>query len=380
MAELAVCTATSAAAIAPSASAECEEAPQSDLFSSLVKCLQESAEGGGQKVSAKDEDAPDKKEKESAVYICLCPAIPQAQDPESADSPERLSIEAAVGETQTPETYIPEARAERPDAKAPPDPPKEPQIFFEQAEQAKADTYAAADRQIFAAGTHETESFEAGRGETDAPGRFEIGESLKAKAERQDRPEFEAVSQSGAQRGFVRMPEGIETEPTAGTSGIKAGLARLSEELAPSEQTPEAQIVRSVKENLLQGRNEFTFRLKPRSLGEVTITLSLKEEKIEMSIKSETQSTKELILGRLGELRSELEASGYAVDSFNVETRAQGSADLGAGAYSQPRETGQGGYRHQPPIDKRGRQGGGDGQSEAAARRVLRSGIINYRA
>ena len=129
MAELAVCTATSAAAIAPSASAECEEAPQSDLFSSLVKCLQESAEGGGQKVSAKDEDAPDKKEKESAVYICLCPAIPQAQDPESGQ-PRASTIEAAVGETQTPERTS-RKRGLRP-TPMPPDPPKEPQIFGKQ--------------------------------------------------------------------------------------------------------------------------------------------------------------------------------------------------------------------------------------------------------
>ncbi|MPN12646.1 hypothetical protein SDC9_159965 [bioreactor metagenome] len=113
----------------------------------------------------------------------------------------------------------------------------------------------------------------------------------------------------------------------------------ISEKPGNTSESPVIQIADSVKDNITAGRDNFTLRLKPEGLGNVTVTMSFKKEKIEMRIKSDTAMTKELIATQLGELKNELESSGYKIDTLNVESQPhqQTLSDPNTGSYSHQR-------------------------------------------
>ena len=113
----------------------------------------------------------------------------------------------------------------------------------------------------------------------------------------------------------------------------------------------------------------------------------MKKEKIGLNIKSAADSTKELIAAQLGELKSELEASGYEVDSLNIA--AEPGADSGmrfeTGAYSAGAFSGgngnSGGFTGGEPERAEGGFRRTQEKSDAGAmkREIFRTGKINYR-
>ena len=67
-----------------------------------------------------------------------------------------------------------------------------------------------------------------------------------------------------------------------------------------------AQVKTGIKENLLQGKNEFVVKLKPDGLGEITVKLVEADSKITLSIVTSSPQVAKLINGELAGLRETL--------------------------------------------------------------------------
>jgi flagellar hook-length control protein FliK len=183
----------------------------------------------------------------------------------------------------------------------------------------------------------------------------------------------------------VQFAEGGGMKPGTDVFVEKKAVARPeTEKDAKAQQSAAAQIAKTAGESIRRGVREFRLKLKPDGLGEVTVNLSFKNNKIEMRVRSETEKTKELIKAQIGILKNDLEQNGYSIDSLTVEART--SPEIGGGNYSGGHGHGNYSGNGDHGAMDRGEQYRGEWNTADVKTTVktpqvyLKNGAINYKA
>jgi flagellar hook-length control protein FliK len=84
--------------------------------------------------------------------------------------------------------------------------------------------------------------------------------------------------------------------------------------------TPDQQVAKSVADNLLRGRSEFTVKLKPEGLGEILVKLVSDDVgKTILSMVASSQRTADLLNKDLASLQTQLNSQGVEIENNSVK-------------------------------------------------------------
>ncbi len=130
---------------------------------------------------------------------------------------------------------------------------------------------------------------------------------------------------------------------------MHAEVAQSTKDVAPEntvrEENAAMQVARASVHALRRGMTEYRVRLSPEGLGDVEVTVVTKGKAVSMSMRTENEVARGLILDHAGELRAELNQQNYQVSGLSVEVGLDGGN--GAGFFA-PRE-------HAEPVFDTGR-------------------------
>ncbi len=128
-----------------------------------------------------------------------------------------------------------------------------------------------------------------------------------------------------------KPPPETKTTPDTGEMNVFAkrlnelGLSFKTEPVAahvPGEAAPASQVATAVLEAFKNGKTEFTMRLEPEMLGELTVKLVLEQGKLSLSILTATDQTAKLLDGQMSELRTALKANNIQMETCTVENQS----------------------------------------------------------
>jgi len=146
---------------------------------------------------------------------------------------------------------------------------------------------------------------------------------------------------------------------------------------AAREEHAALQVARATVSAIKRGASEYKPRLRPEGLGQVEVTVSTKGSEISLSMTTDNEAAKGLILGHADELRAELRAQNFQINGLTVEVsmdnpgggefssfhQSHGSFEQGHMALEQP-------HTHQAELNT---------TSTGTQKPVPRSSTINYR-
>lgn len=131
---------------------------------------------------------------------------------------------------------------------------------------------------------------------------------------------------------------------------VHAESAHSTQNIAPEntvqEENAAMQVARASVHALRRGMTEYRVRLSPEGLGDVEVTVVTKGKVVSLSMRTDNEVARGLILDHADELRSELRQQDYQVSGLSVEVGMD--SRNGAGFYA-PRE-------HAEPVFDSGRQ------------------------
>lgn len=180
----------------------------------------------------------------------------------------------------------------------------------------------------------------------EAPVPFTV-ETAKVTVQPKEQTEADDLMLEGQFRNAVQKAKEIEPEKAApkaelaGTAvtGEKAEAVQVQEPQAKAEK-PELdtahltrELTRTVPRALAEGKQEFTMKLKPEGLGEITVRLTQDAGKTAVTIATALPETEKLIGAQLGVLQKALEPMGVTVRQESAEqlqtqqAQQQGMAD-----------------------------------------------------
>ncbi len=144
---------------------------------------------------------------------------------------------------------------------------------------------------------------------------------------------------------------------------------------SPREADAAAQLFRATTAALSRGETRYSLKLRPEGLGEVAVAISARDRELHLAIRTQSESTREIILNQIGALKLELASSDYRLSGFSVDVSGGGAGGEASSAFHGGQE----------------RRNAGGGQPEArptpvadAPRRgpapEMRAGAINLRA
>ncbi|HHX71895.1 MAG TPA: hypothetical protein GX701_03075 [Clostridiales bacterium] len=169
--------------------------------------------------------------------------------------------------------------------------------------------------------------------------------------------------------------------PNAGATalaGAASGLGQISNlsqaETEMQVEPPARQLVSEIDNHIRLRNDQFTLRLQPEGLGEVTVRLSLRDSMLQVHMRSETAIAGEMIASQLDLLQTGLESAGYQVGQLVLENFTQSDFSAATEHFSQHR---------QPPgfaeIQLPGRKASSEQPTNRPPRLVYRSGTIHYK-
>jgi flagellar hook-length control protein FliK len=167
------------------------------------------------------------------------------------------------------------------------------------------------------------------------------------------------------------------TEQLDRTEGVEAAAQELP--LDPSgEDSAARQMGKATLRALRDGASEYRIQLHPEGLGRVEVTLVADHKTISLSMRTDNELARTLILDHAGDLRAQMSTQDYQLGALNVHVGAGGQGGTGfTAAFGQ--QAGQG-------IEARRGESGHDAppdQAQAAPqearRRYVPSNAINYR-
>ena len=110
-----------------------------------------------------------------------------------------------------------------------------------------------------------------------------------------------------------------------GTRGMDAGPAQTE---AAQEPPPVMQIVEEAQIQQALGRTQFTMRLNPETLGEVTVRLTMSAEGLTARIITQTEGARQAIAGEIAVLGDSMRTRGIDVRTVEVLDGSMGHASL----------------------------------------------------
>ena len=121
--------------------------------------------------------------------------------------------------------------------------------------------------------------------------------------------------QQAAPGAFPTVGEGPGSPPAEqAASPAPAGGQHTPVDLGPS-----AQLGRAALNAARRGETRFHLKLRPEGVGEVAVTISAKDNDLRLSIRTGSESTRELILSQIDGLKQELTQGGYHLEGFSVD-------------------------------------------------------------
>lgn len=146
----------------------------------------------------------------------------------------------------------------------------------------------------------------------------------------------------------------------AGRAGKAPGAGGAAEGQSPSRAV-QTQMERGLSAVLRQGGGSLTLHLKPASLGEVRVHMTLEHGAVRARFESANGEARDLMTAGLGALRAALEARGLRVDSLEV------AADPHERAERPVAEPPRGAEPHEPGTRQAGDDRGGRSPEESSA-------------
>ncbi|MEG2086572.1 MAG: flagellar hook-length control protein FliK [Angelakisella sp.] len=107
--------------------------------------------------------------------------------------------------------------------------------------------------------------------------------------------------------------------------------AEVSTKSIPSAADLVAQVKTGIVSSLKQDKNEFTIKLKPEGMGEITVKMSETDGKITLSLTTTSQQTQTLLSGEIGNLREALKP--YNANIQQIVNQPQTTLQQGMGEH-----------------------------------------------
>lgn len=118
---------------------------------------------------------------------------------------------------------------------------------------------------------------------------------------------------------------------------------------SPREADTAAQIFRATASALSRGETSFRLKLRPEGLGEITVSISARDRELHLTMRTQSESTREIILNQIGELRLELASSDYHLSGFSVDVSGGGAGGEAFSAFQDGQERRSAGRRPPEP-------------------------------
>jgi|GEM_PF-2876321 len=188
------------------------------------------------------------------------------------------------------------------------------------------------------------------------------------------------VAGATAKPGSAQPVQGANGRSGASVrNGVRAPRA-ASKPATPfrTEQQVRAQVERGLAAVLRQRGGSVTLRLKPGSLGELRVKMTVKGAKVEAGFEPSTKQAQRLLEHNLTALRSALEAKGLAVERLHVANAPEAHAGGGAaGGDSERAREGPGGGARSGTVGAGGASGGEEAMDGQLAGAPEDAGIID---
>jgi len=123
---------------------------------------------------------------------------------------------------------------------------------------------------------------------------------------------------------FSGAAQSMAADASASATNAASAAQRQGQALTPylSEQAA-AQLERGILSSMQDGTRQLTMRLDPGELGNVTVTLSVRNGEVNATIRPDRTETAQAINDQLHVLRTALEQQGLKVDRLEVQTQLQ---------------------------------------------------------
>ncbi len=150
----------------------------------------------------------------------------------------------------------------------------------------------------------------------------------------------QALSGANTLGGAPAQKDEKANEAHAGATLTAAAIAQRAEHMQQAQDVQAAQgaapeptareehaalqVARATTAAIKRGVTEYKLRLRPEGLGQVEVTVSAKGSELTLSMKTDSEAAKGLILGHADELRTELRAQNYQINDLTVEVGMEG--------------------------------------------------------
>jgi len=187
---------------------------------------------------------------------------------------------------------------------------------------------AAQPSQSTASQSEKNGSGAGGAGKRQSEGALNLGDetNTKASAANRDGSEeggFDLSDKGHASSDRTAMP-GATAATAVSLAAANTGKASTATTSQPSaSQTPGTvaqQVENTLLQNMGQGSRQVTLILQPEELGNLSVTLTVKEKEVRAVIKAESPETSALLQDQAATIRKSLEDQGFKVTKLDVQT------------------------------------------------------------
>jgi len=181
----------------------------------------------------------------------------------------------------------------------------------------------------------------AGKRQADAPLRMNADTDTSPSAAGQARTEEGGSGSSTkgqATSGGTAMPGATAATPVSLTAahGTKADAATPQQTVYQNPSALTQQVGNGLLQNMGQGTRQVTLNLQPEDLGNLSVTLTVKEKEVRAVIKADSPETSSLLQDQVATIRKNLEDQGFKVTKLDVQTGlAQDNANARQGGAEQ---------------------------------------------
>lgn len=185
-----------------------------------------------------------------------------------------------------------------------------------------------------------------------------------------NKPRSDAVSPAAF--ALTHRPEQLHR-----TEGAQAA-AQAQPTPPPAEESAARQVGKATLRAMGDGVSEYRLHLHPEGLGRVEVTLTAEHKTISLSMRTDNEAARALILDHAGELRAEMNSQDYQLGGLSVQVGAGSQGGAGFTA-SFGEQAGQGMAPSRLPNERGAQPAQAETVSQAAQRRYVPNSVINYR-
>ncbi|WP_022664716.1 flagellar hook-length control protein FliK [Desulfospira joergensenii] len=146
--------------------------------------------------------------------------------------------------------------------------------------------------------------------------------SLTNEGEKKTGPEnfsLKKLVSDQAKEGEKNIDQNLETGIETKTQDSKLSILRTKANIRNLPNHVTQQVSKSLVKAINQGESSLKIQLNPPELGRLVMTIDNTGNSMKVSILTENQSAKDILVGNAGELKTVLTSSGISLDQFDVD-------------------------------------------------------------